>query len=308
MAQRLTGMAAGAGVRLDFLYLLNAMEAVMSSVEAMTAIPAFAACSALAVRGGRSLDGEPVIAKNFDYLPLVRPLYAVRDSRPAGGLRSLDFTLAPMVGTVDGLNEAGLAITYNYAFTIDTADPAPTISMAIAQALAQCRTVEEAALFLGSYPRWGGAMLMLADAAGDLASLELSSTRSSLRRPAADEELIFHTNVFTSDELQAVEISRDAVYTKRAPRALVGERVLESPERRADRFGELLQDPAPLGPSELTAIMADHGPTGIPDDNTICMHGSYWHTTATVQLLPRTRRLRVAYDNPCTASYVDFEL
>jgi len=39
---------------------------------------------------------------------------------------------------------------------------------------------------LTSRTRWGAGLLMLADAEGDLASLELSSTRSQLRRPQGD--------------------------------------------------------------------------------------------------------------------------
>ncbi len=138
MHARLQGIAEGAGVTLRSLYLFIGLEALMASVNGRITIPALAAaCSAVAVRGRRSADGQPIIARNFDYLPIVQPFYSLRESRPTGGMRSLEFITAPMAGTIDGVNEAGLCITYNYAFTLDRPNqPAGMISMAISEALA----------------------------------------------------------------------------------------------------------------------------------------------------------------------------
>src|SRR5439155_21232854 len=89
----------------------------------------------------------------FDYLPLVQPLYTLRESRPRSGFRSLDFTIAPFAGAVDGINEKGLCITYDYAHVSDFSGrgTAP-ISIAIAEALQRCATVVEAADWLSSRP------------------------------------------------------------------------------------------------------------------------------------------------------------
>ena len=197
MSQRLSGIAEGAGVGLKAVYLLNALEPLLSSVGGWTTCPG--ACSAVAVRGRRSVTAEPMVARNFDYLPLVQPYYVVRESRPQGKLRAFEFTIAPLAGAVDGINEAGLCIAYNYGFTTDGAGVrAAPISMVISEALECCRTVAEAADWISSRPRCGGGLLMLCDASGDIASLELSSTRSYLRRPAPGEDVLFHTNAFSS--------------------------------------------------------------------------------------------------------------
>ena len=75
-----------------------------------------------------------MVARNFDYLPLIQPYYLIRESRPQGRLRALEFTTAPLAGAVDGMNEAGLCITYNYGFTTDEPTrPAAPISMAISE-------------------------------------------------------------------------------------------------------------------------------------------------------------------------------
>ena len=308
MARRLAGIAEGAAIAPDALYLFNGLEALMASVGDITAVPPGCGCSAVAVRGTRSATGEPILAHNFDYIPLVQPFYIIRRSRPEGRLASLDFTAAPLCGTVDGVNERGLCIAYNFAFTTDGGKPAPPISMAIAEALGQCATVGQAAEWIASRPRPSGGILMLADAEGDVASLELTATRQHLRRPAEGEDVLFHTNALWSDTTCQAQIAREAVFTRAAPAGLRGVRVLQSPEARDRRLAELLPQTHRLGPGELAALMSDHGPAGQPDDDTLCMHGSYWQTTACLQLFPRQRKLRVAYASACEAQYEEIGL
>jgi hypothetical protein len=149
---------------------------------------------------------------------------------------------------------------------------------------------------------------MLCDASGDIASLELSSTRSNLRRPDPGQDVLFHTNAFCSAHMRDVQIPWDAVYTERAPVPLRGRPLHRSSELRDQRFEELLGKVKVLGVDELGSVMADHGSTGTPDDNTPCVHGSYWQTTACLQFFPRQRRLRVAYDTACRAKYEEVEL
>ncbi len=304
---RIAGLAEGAGLKARDLMLLNALEPMLSSVGGCTACPG--ACSAAAIRGSRSATGRPLVARNFDYLPLVQPFYLLRDCRPTGGLRSIEFTTAPLAGAVDGLNEAGLCISYDYGFTIDDPPrPAPPISMAIAAALARCRTTAEAAGFLTNARRWGGALLMLADADGDVASLELSGTRAHVRRPAAGEDVLFHTNAFTHPSLLEVQPPADAVYTDAAPAALRGRRLHRSSEDRERRFADLFADPAPLDADGLHAVMSDHGPDGVPGDFTPCVHGDYWATTACLQFFPHERRLRASYTSACRAEFETTQL
>lgn len=307
-SSRLLAIAEGVGVRPGTIYLLNAIEALLSAVRGHVIVPPPGACSAVAVRGSRSSTGEPIIAKNFDYLPLVQRFYVLRESRPDSGFRSIEFTVAPLAGTVDGINERGLCICNNYAFTVDTAAPTATISMVIAETLDRCGTVTEAADWIAAQPRWGAGLLMLADASGDIASLELSSTRCQVRRPVNGEDILFHTNAFSCPETRAVQVPWEAVFTEHAPASLRGTRLHESAEVRDCRLAELLRHSAPLGPDELAAIMADHGPDGVPNDNTLCVHSDYWNTTASMQFFPRRRSMRVDFTSACQARFHELEL
>lgn len=307
MLERLQGIADGSASRVSTICLFNALEPLLSSVGGCTACPG--ACSAIAVRGRRSVTGEAIIARNFDYLPLVQPFYLLRESRPQSGLRSIEFTTAPLAGAVDGINEAGLCITYNYAFTEDAPKhPAAPISMAICDALRQCRNVKQAAEKLGATKRWGGGLLMLADATGEIASLELSSGRHYLRLPGDGTDLIYHANAFSSQPLREVQIADEAVYTERAPRPLRGRRLHNSSEQRQQRLGCLLAGDKPLDQDDLAGIMSDHGANKKASADTLCMHSDYWNTTACLQFFPKQRRMRVAYSSACQAEYQEFLL
>src|SRR5438874_10642465 len=133
--RRMMGIGAGSGASMRLIHLLHALEPMLSDVSRCTVVPAFGACSAVAVRGRRSATGEPVIARNFDYLPVVQPLYTLRESRPHSGFRSIDFTIAPFAGAIDGVNEEGLCITYDYAYVTDfNGKGTAPISVVIAEA------------------------------------------------------------------------------------------------------------------------------------------------------------------------------
>jgi hypothetical protein len=308
MLARLQGIAEGSGVGLGSLCLMNAMEAFLGSVQGRTVPSPIGACSSLAVHGGCSSTGEPVIARNFDYPLLFQPYFMLRDSRPHDGFRSLDFAVAPQAGTVDGVNEKGLAITLNYAFVTDLGAPNPLITMLIADALASCATVTEAVRTITSRPRWGAGLLMLADAAGDLAAVELSNTRSGVRRPAPGTDWLLNTNICNCPETSVVQVPESAAYSEKTPGPLRGGRVLQPHAIRARRIEELLRKQTSVGPEELTAIMADHGPDGVPDGASPCVHTGYFNTTASLQWFPKRRSVRVSYSWPCRAKYVEISL
>jgi hypothetical protein len=308
--QRTAGIAAGARVPVGNLWLLQAMEGMLGSVDGIVDVPPPAGCSAVAIRGAASATGRPVVAHNFDYLPAVQPFFAVRESRPARGFRSIEFTAAPLAGAIDGVNEKGLAITYNYGQTLESLDPGragPTISMRIGEVLAEAATVPEAIDRLSARSRWGSGLLMLADATGNIASLELSNTQVAVRRPADGRDVLFHANKYMCSPTVAVEVPLDGIYNPRAPRPLRGHRVLDSSLTRMGRFEELLGEPARLTADDLGRVMADHA-DGEPSDATICMHSDYWVTAACVQCISEERAIRVAFGTACGANYTYYGL
>ncbi len=149
---------------------------------------------------------------------------------------------------------------------------------------------------------------MLADAAGDLASVELSNTRAGVRRPATGTDWLLVTNVCHCPETCAVQVSESAAYSEKAPLPLRGGLVLQPHAARARRIEELVQKQTGMGPDELAAIMADHGPSGVPDGASPCVHTDYFNTTASLQWFPGRRCVRVSYSRTCKAQYVEISL
>lgn len=302
--ERLQGIAVGANLPLRRLALCSAMEAVLSDLKKVTATTVAAGCTAVAVTGSRSRNGEPILAHNFDYLPVLQPFYFIRRSAPAEGLRSVELALMPAPGAVDGVNEAGLSITCNYAYAVDKGPVGPTITMLIGEALARFRTVRETCEFFQTTPRIGGGLLMLGDADGRIAALELSNSCVKVRETA--EEYLAYTNRYCHADMPELELDESATYGIRSPQVLRGRRVHQSADTRAARLERLLHDAVPQDEQTLQQIMSDHGADESPSDDTVCMHGNYWHTTASLQLLPTSRTLRACFSPTCIADYQDF--
>jgi hypothetical protein len=309
-AARFRGIAEGAAIEPQRLALCCLLEAVLSDLAPIvTAGPngLQAGCSAVAVTGASSASGSPVLAHNFDYMPMVQPFFFIRRSCPHGKLRSLEFTISPLAGAVDGVNEAGLAITCNYAFVIDDGQPAPTITMIISEALATSRSVDEAVELFASRPRVGGGLLMIADSSGAIASLEISNGSVHRRDPEPGCGCLHHTNRLRCPAMFPRELPDQAHYSGKAPAALRGIRVHQSAEQRFHAISQRLQTAATaLSSTDLHGIMSSHD--GGPSADSVCMHGDYWYTTACTQLLPAERKLRASFSTACTAEFRDFTL
>ena len=99
---------------------------------------------------------------------------------------------------------------------------------------------------------------MLADADGNIASLQLSNTRYDVRYPD-HSGILYHTNHYQTPKMQEVEISPDAIYSDTAPEQMRGRNVLESALRREQRYEELLNKEGEFSFSELHHIGCDHG-------------------------------------------------
>lgn len=305
-ADRLRGIAAGAEVPFRKLALCSALEAVLSDLRPTTVVATNHGCSAVAATGSATVDGDPILAHNFDYLPVTQPYYFIRRSEPADGLRSVELSVAPLAGAVTGVNEAGLSIICNYAYAIDTGPPAPTITMLIADALARFETVDSAVEFLANSRRVGGGLLMLGDAAGAIASVEISNTKLERRDPQAGNDRLCHTNRYCKPAMREVELHPEAIHHNKAPKVLRGRRVHRSSEDRDVDLQTLVAEADRFDIASVQSIMSHHGPVGKPSFGTVCMHSDYWFTTASLQLLPAERRLRASFSPTCVAEYEDF--
>ena len=304
---RFVGICEGASLSEPKLALCCLLEAVMSDLTGSSQSrpnALQAGCSAIAVTGAASLDGASRVMHNFDHVPVVQKFFVVRRSSPTGKLRSVEFTLSPLLGAVDGLNEAGVGVTCNYAYVTDPISAGPTITMLISRVLAEATSVDEAIQIIKGQPRSGGGLLMLADAAGKVISLEVSNSRVEARSPC--DGLLFHTNRLQCASMSALEIAADAHYDIRAPNLLRGRRVHESADLRANAIQDAVERSLPLSLDDMHKILSGHAHG--ESCNSLCMHGDYWATAACTQLLPRERKMRVAFENTCQATLQEFDV
>lgn len=296
---RMEGIAKGAGIDESLLYLALAGETIMAGVDYR-----LGACTAVAVAPERSVLGETVVIKNFDYPAFFQPYYVARLNRSTETASTMDVTTAPLAGCHDGMNEHGLCISYNHGYGTDMPSSNVPVTVLVQEALENCSTTEEAVGFLCDGKRSVGAILLVADAAGNMATVELSPNFSGVREPEGG--VLINTNHYRCREMTSYDIPRNAYYTNRNVWALRGMRVHESSEMRYARAEQLLSEKEEFSLKDLLQVFSDHGESGRGDDNTICRHGSYFTTTCSIIMLPRSRRFLVTYGHPCDSVFTDF--
>jgi hypothetical protein len=300
---RMRGIADGGSVPFHRLFLAPAIELVLN--RTIYSMPPAGACTAVAITAERSATGEAIIAKNFDYPRAGLETYLARRSRPEGRLRSLDVTHSPVPGCHEGVNDKGLAVAYNYGSFRGRAAARVSITTLLQEILEQCATVEEAIARLRDRPRSGGALLMLADASGAIASAELAPDTLSVRRG----DSLVHTNHALTRDMETRDVPKAAMFPRWwRPRAIAGRRVLESSERRHRRAVELIGDTGAATDDDLVRVISDHGGSPTGDDFTICRHGPYYTTTCSVLLYPRQRAMKLRFGAPCEGGYVELTL
>lgn len=297
--ERMEGIAKGAVIEESLLFLALMGEMMMTEVDYR-----LGACTAAAVSPERSAVGEPVVIKNFDYPVFFQPYYLTRLCRSPEGISTLEVTIAPLAGCHDGINDRGLCITCNHGYGTDMPSVNVPVTVLVQEALESCASTREAVEFICRGKRGNGAILLVADAGGDVACVELSPGFCGVREP--EDGVIIATNNYRSREMISYDIPRNAYYTGRNVRAFRGLRVHESSELRYARVEQLLSAMESVTVKDLLGVFCDHGESGRGDDNTVCRHGPYLSTTRSVIMFPRSRRLLVTYGHPCESVFTDF--
>jgi predicted choloylglycine hydrolase len=264
------------------------------------------ACTNFGLSPQRTTTGETIVAKNFDYLNDLASLILTCETRPKEGYKTLGCKMAPLPGIFEGMNEHGLLATYNLAFTTDKPRNFVPLSIALQEMLETCRSTEEAVKFITQAKRGGhDALLMLADAEGDIKAVEISSNHSATREMVNGQ--IINTNHYHTEEMQQYEVPRKAVFFgKEVTRDQVGKRVYESSEQRLKRAQELLEGRAKVDEDYIAATLRDHGKDGKPSNLTICLHSEYSSTLRSMIFYPERKVIKVLYGNPCKSEYAEF--
>lgn len=154
------------------------------------------ACSTVTLPASASPDGIARFGRNLDFpsLGVADKYTALLVYKPTGRYAFASIGWPGMIGVLTGMNEHGLTLA-NMEVTrsprIPTAMPYTLLYRAV---LERCRTVDEAIAFLEKTPRQTPNNLMLMDATGDRAAVELTPESVVVRRADAPSSPVVSTN------------------------------------------------------------------------------------------------------------------
>ena len=177
-AERLKGIADGAGVSISTILFFQSLELLFTLNESSYQIQA---CTTIGFSPKRTKSGETIIAKNLDYINEIAPYYLTCHIKPDDRYQTLGSTLASFPGVTDGMNEHGLTVTHNSAYTIDKPKHFTPITIVLQEMLETCKNTDEAVKFLTHAKRAANSLLTLGDSDGNIKGVEISSNHCSVR-------------------------------------------------------------------------------------------------------------------------------
>lgn len=201
LVEEMRGIARGAGVPFERVFLLNSLLD-LNSFRYLGLAQNFAGCSTFAVAQGAG-TGKTVVGQTYDMPELHQNYLTLLRLKPAQGPRQLVFTFAGIVGAA-GLNEAGIGVNINYLSPQDVG-LGRLHSVIVRQILASPQ-LADALTPPVLPPRAGGAHFLIADREGNLVSIETTARRFQVFHPEAGA--IGHTNHYLDSWLREVEYLR----------------------------------------------------------------------------------------------------
>lgn len=282
--EELVGIAEGADVPLDEVFVLNAMEAVTTDALHLTR------CTSMAVAQERTADGNVLLAHNEDWVPEDEDdVYLVR-ARPDDEPPFLAMTYGGLLPNI-GFNAAGIAQLIDTVYPTDARVGVPRI--VVGRAVLGARTPGEAIRAALAAHRAAGYNHLVAHESGELYNVEVSARCFDVLSGA--DGIIAHTNHYLSSHMREIE---------KEPYELIGTRV------RYFRARRLLQSRPHHTIESLQEILRDH----VNYPASICNHtteGDPLDREKTINSLVidlTAREMHLAWGNPCANPYHIFRL
>jgi len=283
--EEIRGIAEGAGVSFHEAWTLNCYEGLAEVHQQVWG------CTCLAVRDDQTANGHVLMAHNEDWNAVDRDnVYLVR-ARPDDGPAFIGITYGPLLVNI-GLNDEGIGVAINSVYPTDGRVGVPRILCS--RAVLNARTIGQSIRACVPKLRAGGYSFLLADANGELYSVETSATKHDIEYGEAG--WLAHTNHYLTPKMQALE--EPGTYS--------------SSHVRLNRARRLLKrDLGQVTVSSLQALMRDH--VNYPDS--ICVHEDltdppYEREMTLVSLVMdlTERRMWAAPGPPCQGEYVAYPL
>ncbi|HET6521808.1 MAG TPA: C45 family peptidase [Geminicoccaceae bacterium] len=277
------------GTVFDYLHCSTAMD--------VAALPEHEpeGCTSFAVSAGRASGA--LVAKNRDYRPEHIPIQRVmRHADPAWGGREVLVlgSLGSPGNFSSGMNGDGLAVTDTASRTTDMGVGFHRYFL-LTWLLVHCATVDEAQAAIRRTTHTGGGLLLLGDASGAVAAVELGHSAIGFEHKSSGR--VGRTNHFVTPHMAPTNLRVPAAAASRA-----------NSLRRFPCLSRLLAAlPEPPGVDDAGAVLAYHGEDG---GEAFCRHGGddLGTTIAGAIWLTGERRLLSVAGNPCRAAWERFDI
>jgi isopenicillin-N N-acyltransferase like protein len=186
--------AMAAGARLDVREMMLA--------QCFLDLDSMAACSTVTLPASAAPDGVARFARNLDF-----PSLGVADKgsvvlvfHPKDRNAFIAVTWPGLIGALSGMNEHGLTLASMEVTRGRRAPSAMPYMLLYRTVLEQCRTVDEAIALLDKTPKQTANNLMLMDAAGARAVVEITPEKIAVRR-ADDRRALASTNHHRGEDM-----------------------------------------------------------------------------------------------------------
>lgn len=246
--EEVRGLAEGAGISFE--------EAVLCQVRAEAAHSAQEGCTAFALRGEATADGNLLVGQNHDVEPEYAEVAIILRLMPTDGRpRALLYTFAGQLGYF-GMNQYGVV---NYANSLYDFKWQPGLAhYPLKRMVLEQRDVGDCITLFRQNKVCSAANTLLADGNGQVANLEIRPEGLALY-PGEHPDAIVHTNHYLSREFHSLETGS-----------------LPDSFSRHKRMSELVrQNWGRITVETLQAMLADHE----NDPAAICRHGERgWHS------------------------------
>jgi isopenicillin-N N-acyltransferase-like protein len=276
--EEVRGLAEGAAI--------SFAEALLCQVRAEACYALEGGCTAFALKGPATADGEPLLGQNQDMnveFSDVAILLRVcpSDSRP----RALMFTFAGQLG-YSGMNSLGLAHFNNALYGCEWRPGIPHYPLK--RLLLQCPTIDDAIVLARNHPVCSAANLVLGDKTGAIADLEVRPDGVEIYDDL-HHAIRIHTNHYLAPRFQRHETGyvSDSCGRLERMRTLV---------KKA--WGSITVD-------TMKEFLADHegDPAGI------CRHGAQgWHSISGYIAEPTRGLLHVRRGHGCLGTWAAYRV
>lgn len=171
-------------------------EALAGQIFCIYNYPPFQGCTCFAARSGAGV----LLGRNSDFMIQMEGHCLSLEYRSAAGFCFWGNATAP-VQLEDGMNSHGLAAGLTFVWPV-VKRPGLNAGLLVRYLLQKCRTVKEGIAALKRLTISSAQTITLADAEGDMATVECNAARVEVLRPRAGEHFVAAVNGFCSGAMQ----------------------------------------------------------------------------------------------------------